>query len=127
MRGGDPRSKKVAIVPDCVVNAPAECLGLKAAYEILDAAGAGLIALPSPDLATMVDRWIEITIDQVQDYRKHGYSVLVVGVEGLPGYGVWYERLAEEYRRRLGEEPVFVPIVDQYGEEGASRLRDALR
>ncbi|MDR7422478.1 MAG: hypothetical protein QN159_08410 [Armatimonadota bacterium] len=126
MRGGDARSKKVAVVPDLLMNAPSERQGLVRARQLLEENGIGMIVLPKLEWTTELGFWLTITLDQVLDYHKNGYRTFVVGVDGLPGYGVWYPKLAEEYRRRVGQTPVLARIRDQYAADGVQELERML-
>ncbi len=126
MRGGDARSMKVAVVPHALVNAAPDQPALASARQLLEERGVGLIAMPKPELVTDVAYWITTTLDQVLDYRKHGYSTFVVGVEGLLGLGVWYPRLAEEFRRRAGRDPVLIRLDPQDPDAGLRALDQVL-
>lgn len=126
MRGGDVRSKKVAVVPHVLVNATSAQPALAQARQLLEESGVGVIAVPRPELVTDVAYWITTTLDQVLDYRKHGYWTFVVGVEGIPGFGIWYPRLAEEFRRRAGVDAVFIRLDPQDPEAGLRALDQVL-
>lgn len=123
MRGGDARSRRVAIVPHALANGLGDDALYSRARDLLEEHGVGLIELPSLELTETgdIDFWVTITCDQMIDYLKHGYEVFIVGVKDLPGYGIYYPRLVREALRRNNSEPVMV-VLDTRDRENSLRL-----
>jgi hypothetical protein len=134
MRGGDARSYRMAIVAEYLVNPDApenERLGgaPPAACALLEELGYGLVVLPPYDFpdAGIAER-VEYLVDDALEYRSSGYDVVVVGVDGLTGKGVWLEWIEREVSRR-GADPlrvVTVPFRADDAERDLARIRDAL-
>ena len=73
---GDGRSRRVAIVPDALVNPPA---GAPDRLAGLAAAGWGLVALPPPGLPVdALAGWREAVLDEVTTFLDGGYDVALV-------------------------------------------------
>jgi hypothetical protein len=70
---GDGRSRRVAVVPDAIVNPPA---GRDDRLRILAEAGWGVVALPQPGLPPDVQRALLAAVaDQVAVFLDDGYEV----------------------------------------------------
>lgn len=72
----DPRSGRIAVVADSLF---LEYL------PVLRAGGFGVMQLPAAGIATAVARdWIEQTAEQVAEYRRNGYEVVILddGTQG---------------------------------------------
>jgi hypothetical protein len=101
MRGGDPRSRRIAVVPYALL-APAGSLGdpalaarLAALRERLVAEGWGLLQAPPAEMDEQAaSAALDALADQVADYIRNGYAVAAFPVEGLAGGGVFGDRLA---------------------------------
>ena len=90
----DPRSEKVAVVPEA---------GFVELLPELRAAGYGLMQLPPADLATeTAAEAVSQLAEQVAEYRRNGYEVV------LAGTGAWCAELGVELAR-LGLEPLKPP------------------
>lgn len=87
----DPRARKIAVVADEVL--------LEGLPRLRDE-GWGVMQLPPATLdpATAAD-WLEQTAEQVAEYRRNDYEVVLVGD------GAWTAGLAEALER-LGVEPL---------------------
>lgn len=99
----DPRSKRVVIVPDYLVNPGryAELPRNTAAYEKLRDSGCGLIKMPPPGTSgDSLEGWLKMTADQVEEYTNRGFRVFALGMEGISGGGIWLGELQEELRSR---------------------------
>lgn len=69
---GDGRSRRIAVVPDALVNSEAD----RARMDALVAEGWGLIQLPAGDLDPAVRaELVELIAEQVDEYQRHGYVV----------------------------------------------------
>jgi hypothetical protein len=87
----DPRSEKIAVVPEAE---------LVARLPVLREAGYGLMQLPPADLAAgTAAEWLAQLAEQVAEYRRNGYEVV------LAGKGAWGAELAAALQR-LGLGPL---------------------
>jgi hypothetical protein len=94
MTTSDPRSEKVAVVPEAL---------LVELLPDLRTAGYGLMQLPPADLAAeTAAEAVRQLAEQVAEYRRNGYEVV------LAGTGVWSAELDAELER-LGLEPLKPP------------------
>lgn len=112
----DARGRRVAIVPDWLVN-PGSAL-----YEplpgspgrVLDALvedGWGLMTPPPHVVGAGIGRpAVEVIAGDAVDYRRHGYAVVVLAVDGLPGGGVWLDLLEAAFQRLDEPMPPVVPV-----------------
>ena len=93
----------MAVVADYVVN-PQSYPKLPQAntvYSQLRDAGYGIIKMPHPRMIGKgLDGWVVSTVDQIQEYSNRGFRVLVVGVDGISGKGIWIADLKKETRKR---------------------------
>jgi hypothetical protein len=105
---GDARSFKMAVVADYFVN-PHTYRRLPATtriYEELRDAGFGIIKMPHPSMIGKgLQGWITSTVDQIQEYTNRGFRVIVLGVDGLPGKGIWMSELKKELKQRKLDVP----------------------
>lgn len=95
---GDPRSRRIAVVADAL---------LLAYLPTLRAGGFGVMQLPAAGIADAVaEDWIEQTAEQVAEYRRNGYEVVVID-DGTSGEGL------ADALERLGVPPL--PPFDRVG------------
>jgi hypothetical protein len=80
----DQRSMRIALVADCYVNPPPGGLD---ALAVLAPAGWGVMQLPAGDYPPQTaDRVLAEIADQVAEFSRHGYELVLVGEPGrLPG------------------------------------------
>lgn len=110
----DPRGYRVALVADAIVNERAAPYDVVAA---LDGATFGMIVPPPWDfeLRTIAST-IEYIVDDLADYARQGYRVIVVGASSLPQLGLWFELVESELDRR--GVPLFeIFDIDRCGEQ----------
>jgi hypothetical protein len=99
---GDSRSWRMAVVPDALVNPP-QRLGaslrdvLRDVLGVLEATGYGMLQLPPPGEHGLL---LAVIADQIAEYSHHGYAVAAIGVQGEPGDGLHWRRLAPLLRHR---------------------------
>jgi hypothetical protein len=100
---GDARSFKMAVVADYFVN-PQSYPKLPRAnvvYEQLRDAGYGIIKMPASSMVGKgLKEWIVTTVDQIQEYSKRGFQVLLVGADGIAGKGIWMPEIGKEIKKR---------------------------
>ena len=98
MLHADPRAYRVALVADAIAN---EAVAPFDAWSMLLAAQYGVVVLPPSDfeLAT-IESTVEYAVDDLADYRRNGYRVIVVGDSSLADDGVWASLIAAEVTRR---------------------------
>jgi hypothetical protein len=76
---GDARSRRVAIVPDGVVNAAGGAAG---ALHALEQEGWGVVALCPPGLVPAArDAWLDAIVEQVVTFLDDEYEVVLVAGE----------------------------------------------
>jgi hypothetical protein len=76
---GDARSRRVAIVPDAVVNAPDDAAGT---LHALEHEGWGVVALCPPGLVPAArDAWLDAIVEQVVTFLDDEYDVVLVAGE----------------------------------------------
>ncbi|MGV8935776.1 MAG: hypothetical protein ACOH2J_01535 [Allorhizobium sp.] len=113
----DIRSRRLAVVPDFVVNPGSALYGSHrppaptAFMDAVMAQGWGIIKMP-PHVASpsMCENLIEISVGDIIDYRKNGYEVVIVGIEDLPQGGVWLDSLKASFARLGKDLPPVVTI-----------------
>lgn len=132
MRGVDQRSRRIALVPDRLVNAHLLPAGdperdiLTAALDRLERLGFGLLQLPPHDLPfERVRAALDFAIDQLQDYARHGYRLVRVDLPHLPASGTWCDRFDAELARR-SQEAIGVVALD-LTDIGAATFESNLR
>ena len=100
---GDARSFKMAVVADYFVN-PQNYSRLpqsNTVYHELQNCGYGIIKMPHPRMiGKSLEGWVVSTVDQIQEYSNRGFKVLVVGVDGISGKGIWMADLKKEIKKR---------------------------
>jgi len=91
MTSADPRSEKVAVVPEA---------SLVQLLPALRDAGYGVMQLPPADLAPdIAQEWLTQLAEQVAEYRRNHYDVV------LAANGAWCAELAVTLRQ-LGVDPL---------------------
>jgi predicted secreted protein len=111
----DKRSKRVAVIAHCLINQNAKVNGfafyssmIKSIVDMLHSKDFGIIQLPCPEtLYAGTRRWwhvreqydtpgyrshcrsiLQPIVDQIAEYRKEGYKIVVIGLDGSPSCGV---------------------------------------
>ena len=113
----DIRGWRIALTPDVLLN-PARA-GLPDVLGVLETTGYGVLQLPGQGDHTLL---LAVIADQVEEYCHHGYAVVAVGVQGEPGNGLHWRRLAPLLRRRrIALPPRY--IVKPDAEAAAEALR----
>lgn len=109
----DPRAYRVALLADAVAN---EGIAGFDALGMLDAADFGVVVLPPADFVIgTIAGIVEYAVDDLADYRRSGYRVVVVGSSAVVQFGVWSGLVdAEMLRRGLAE-------FERFDVSGASR------
>jgi hypothetical protein len=80
---GDARSRRVAVVPDVVVNPPA---GARDRLGELALGGWGVVALPPPDMpAEVTHPLVAAAVEQVIAFLDGGYEVALLPAADDPG------------------------------------------
>jgi len=100
---GDARSFKMAVIADYFVNPQAypKMPSTTSVYEQLHDAGYGVIKMPNPSMIGKDrDGWIMSTVDQIEEYSKRGFKVIVIGANGVAGKGIWLAELRREVKKR---------------------------
>ena len=90
----DVRGWRMALTPDVLVNSSAT---LPDVLSVLDASGYGVLQLPPPGDHSLL---LAVIADQVEEYSHHGYAVVAIGIQGEPGNGLHWRRLAPLLRHR---------------------------
>jgi len=94
----DPRGYRVAVVADAIVNEDAAGYDVAA---LLDAAAFGMIVPPPANFALpRIASTIEYLVDDLEDYRRQVYRVVVIGSSSLPQFGTWLSLVDAELVRR---------------------------
>ncbi|TLX94796.1 MAG: hypothetical protein E6K96_08050 [Thaumarchaeota archaeon] len=108
MKFNDSRSFRMVIIADYFLN-PQQYERLPNSphvYECVRDSGYGIIKMPPlamPKVA--LTGWISSVADQIQEYGNRGFTVLLVGMNSLPGKGVWASQLKKELSARGVEMP----------------------
>jgi hypothetical protein len=129
----DARSHRVAIVPDYLVNPMstlyAELAGRPApVFEVLVEDGWGIMQLPSHVMSIAISKPAVTTIaGDAVDYRQHGYDVVVLAIDGLPGGGVWLDLLEAAFRDLREPLPKVVWLSLGAAADGPAETRAAVR
>lgn len=86
MRQSDNRSRKIAVVPEALVNAHlSDAEDALAMQRLLEEEGYGIIELPPADAPlAVIENAVHYVVDQVQDYVKNSYQVVEVTASGEP-------------------------------------------
>lgn len=100
----DARGRRVAIVADCLVN-PGSALyagrsGRRApVFDVLIEDGWGIMKPPPHVVDAAISKpAVALIAGDAVDYRHHGYDVVVVAVDDLPGGGVWLDLFDDAFR-----------------------------
>jgi len=110
---GDARSFRIALTADAYVNPPP---GGVDGLAVLDQAGWGVMQLPDTAYpAEMTRRILADVAEQVQEFRRHGYDIVLIGEQadlaaaladaGLPVPDQVIPASAAELRQFLGARP----------------------
>ena len=100
----DARGRRVAIVPDLVVNPGSGLYDARderpgSVLDVLIEDGWGIMKAPphilSNDSAT---RAVSVIVGDAVDYLHHDYTVMIVALTGLPQNGVWLDLLEAAFR-----------------------------
>jgi hypothetical protein len=106
----DVRGWRMALTPDALLN-PSRA-GLPDVLGVLETSGYGVLQLPGQGDHSLL---LAVIADQVEEYSHHGYAVVAIGVQGEPGNGLHWRRLAPLLRnRRIALPPrhIIKPDVD---------------
>ena len=134
MRREDARGQRVAIVADYLVN-PGSALhvGLPPqpapVWTVLVEDGWGVMKPPSHAVGDAVGGPAAAVIaGDAVDYRRHGYDVVVIAVDGLPEGGVWREALARAFAELGAPLPpvVRVPLDAESPASSSAAIRAVL-
>jgi hypothetical protein len=80
---GDARGFRIALADDVYVNPPAGGLD---GLAVLDEAGWGVMALPATEYpAEMTGRILADVAEQVLEFHRHGYAIVLIGDGGSVG------------------------------------------
>jgi len=94
----DVRGWRVALVPDRLLNAPQPLrAALPDVLRILEASRYGILQLPPAGEHSLL---LAVIADQAAEYSHHGYAVAAIGIDGEPGNGLHWRRLAPLLRHR---------------------------
>jgi len=94
----DVRGWRIALVPEALINPPHSArAALPDVLAVLEAGGYGLLQLPPPGKHRLL---LAVISDQVAEYAHHGYAVVAIGLQGEPGSGLHWRRLAPLLRHR---------------------------
>jgi hypothetical protein len=108
----DARGWRMALLPDALLNPPAAGASLPDVLPILQAHRYGVLQLPPPGNHAPL---LAVIADQVAEYSHHGYAVVAIGVQGLPGGGLHWRRLAPLLSQRAVVLPPRHLIVSSAG------------
>lgn len=91
----DRRSRKVAVVPDVIVNGPTTALRQRLIDEEY-----GLLQMPDVSVLTAraASRYVAYLVDQVEEYYRNQHEVILVRPRGHGDLGL--ERVQREAQRR---------------------------
>lgn len=100
---GDARGWHVALVPDALINPPGALrASVPDVLRVLEDRRYGVLQLPPPGAHGLL---LAVIADQVAEYAHHGYAVVAIGLQGEPGNGLHWRRLAPLLRHRGIELP----------------------
>ena len=91
----DVRGWRMALTPDALMN-PSRTT-LPDVLSVLESSGYGVLQLPGQGDHTLL---LAVIADQVEEYSHHGYAVVAIGLQGEPGQGLHWRRLAPLLRHR---------------------------
>jgi hypothetical protein len=94
----DSRGWRIALLPDTLVNPPADVrASLLDVLGVLEAGGYGVLQLPPQGEHRLL---LAVIADQIAEYAHHGYAVVAIGVRGQAGDGLHWRRLVPLLRHR---------------------------
>lgn len=91
----DVRGWRMALTPDALVN-PSRA-ALPDVLGVLETSGYGVLQLPGEVGDSSL---LAVIAEQVEEYSHHGYAVVAIGIQGEPGQGLHWRRLAPLLRHR---------------------------
>ena len=91
----DVRGWRIALTPDALMN-PSHTT-LPDVLSVLESSGYGVLQLPGQGDHRLL---LAVIADQVEEYSHHGYAVVAIGLQGEPGHGLHWRRLAPLLRHR---------------------------
>jgi hypothetical protein len=91
----DVRGWRMALTPDALMN-PSRTT-LPDVLSVLESSGYGVLQLPGQGEHSLL---LAVIADQVEEYSHHGYAVVAIGLQGEPGEGLHWRRLAPLLRHR---------------------------
>jgi hypothetical protein len=91
----DVRGWRMALTPDALMN-PSRTT-LPDVLSVLESSGYGVLQLPGQGDHSLL---LAVIADQVEEYSHHGYAVVAIGLQGEPGQGLHWRRLAPLLRHR---------------------------
>jgi hypothetical protein len=91
----DVRGWRMALTPDALMN-PSRTT-LPDVLSVLESSGYGVLQLPGQGDHSLL---LAVIADQVEEYSHHGYAVVAIGLQGEPGHGLHWRRLAPLLRHR---------------------------
>ena len=91
----DVRGWRMALTPDALMN-PLRTT-LPDVLSVLESSGYGVLQLPGQGDHSLL---LAVIADQVEEYSHHGYAVVAIGLQGEPGQGLHWRRLAPLLRHR---------------------------
>jgi len=91
----DVRGWRIALTPDAVMN-PSRTT-LPDVLSVFESSGYGVLQLPGQGDHSLL---LAVIADQVEEYSHHGYAVVAIGLQGEPGHGLHWRRLAPLLRHR---------------------------
>jgi hypothetical protein len=91
----DVRGWRIALTPDSLMNP--SLTTLPDVLSVLESSGYGALQLPGPGDHSLL---LAVIADQVEEYSHHGYAVVAIGLQGEPGQGLHWRRLAPLLRHR---------------------------
>jgi len=104
----DVRGWRMALTPDALLN-PSRT-GLPDVLGVLETSGYGVLQLPGQGDHSLL---LAVIADQVEEYAHHGYAVVAIGMQGEPGNGLHWRRLAPLlWHRRIALPPRHIVKLD---------------
>ncbi len=91
----DVRGWRMALTPDALMNPSRQAL--PDVLSVLESSGYGVLQLPGQGDHSLL---LAVIADQVEEYSHHGYAVVAIGLQGEPGDGLHWRRLAPLLRHR---------------------------
>jgi hypothetical protein len=91
----DVRGWRIALTPNALMN-PSRTT-LPDVLSVFESSGYGVLQLPGQGDHSLL---LAVIADQVEEYSHHGYAVVAIGLQGEPGHGLHWRRLAPLLRHR---------------------------